>query len=142
MNESDANGIQFGVAKCTPEVRDVERTRVKTALPRVSAGVVESVPIGSVASVSVFKRVGECVPEVRDRNQVHVIRHEGKTDHGEAIQIGVFLQKFKINVALLGRGEDELASVSTLRDVMRDIESDNTRHAGHGSKVAPDAGEA
>ena len=66
---------------------------------------------------------------VRDDDQMHMVRHQAVTQERELIKLGVLAQQIQIDDTLVIVGENELAGVSSLGDVVRDVNYGDTSHA-------------
>lgn len=84
-HHAGAHGIQFNIAQSLPQMRFIERTRVKPSLPDVAGRRLPRVPVGRVASMGLFERLRKRSRAIRNHDQVHMIRHQTIAQHRELV---------------------------------------------------------
>jgi hypothetical protein len=57
----------------------------------------------------------------RNHNQMNVIRHQAVSDHRQRMLLERLPQQIQVNRSFSIRGENELTSIATLRDMMPNI---------------------
>ena len=68
----------------------------------------------------------QSVSFVRDHHEVNVVRHQAIAEQRERVQLHGLTQQIHIDHPLGIRAEDELPRVRALRNVVRNINSNNT----------------
>jgi hypothetical protein len=112
-------------------VRFVERAGVVAALPGVSGGGMEGVEIRGVASVCVLEGEEERICQLRNRDQMDVVRHEVVANQGEAMNATPAAQKVEADEAVGIGIEDDLTAIASLGDVVRRTDCNNASETGH-----------
>jgi hypothetical protein len=67
---------------------------------------------------------------------MHVIRHQAVTQQREAIQLRILTQQRHVSQSVRIGGEDDLAGIAALRNMMGNIHRDYTREASHDPKIS------
>ena len=78
-----------------------------------------------------LKSLGQYRRPAWDHHQVHVVRHQAIAYHRQLVQADGPTQQIEIHHALGGAGQNELTSIATLRDVMRNIDDNHPRETRH-----------
>src|SRR3984957_17482618 len=68
--------IELWIAQGLPQVRLVQRTGIVPALPDVTAGVMDGIPIRSISAVGVLQRQAQHVCFRRDGDEMHMVGHQ------------------------------------------------------------------
>src|SRR5712671_2693886 len=99
----------------------VERTRIESSLPHMSARRIPRVPVGCVAAVSMLESLRQGFGGAGHRDQMHVIRHQAVTQQSKTVQVGVLPQQLEVGNAIAVAGQNYLPGVPTLRNMMGNI---------------------
>ena len=83
-HQAGAHGIQFHVAKRSPEMRIVDRAGIKSPLSDVAREglMCMCIPVGRITSVSMFEDLRQRLVASGNRDQVYVIRRQTITQQG------------------------------------------------------------
>jgi len=100
----------------------VQRARVKSPLPNVTSGSMRSIPRCGVPSVRLLQSLGQRVDLLRNDRQMHVIGHQTVAQGLQLMWLDLFPHRSSKNQTLAIGSENELPSISVLRDVMPNIE--------------------
>jgi hypothetical protein len=84
----------------------------------------------------VLERLRHRASRAGDGNQMHMIGHETVTQQRETMELGVLVEQFEISGAVGVAGQNDLPGVAPLRNMMRDVDDNNTRQAGHLRKIS------
>ena len=68
---------------------------------------------------------------VRDRDQVHMVRHETEAEHGQAVELTIGFQKLEVDEAVGVGVEDAVPGVAALRDMVRQAGGDDASQTSH-----------
>src|SRR5437773_12458030 len=82
-----------------------------------------------------FERLRESLWSLRDRDQVHVIRHEAVAQQAESIKLRIFPQQLKVSDAVRIAGQNHLSRIPALRNMMRNADDHDTRQPSHKKKL-------
>jgi hypothetical protein len=92
------------------------------------------VAIGSVASVGMLEGEKERIGSRGDDDQVDVVGQEAIGGQREAVDSAVLAEKVQVDKAVGIGFENDPAPITSLGDVMRSIESDDTRETAHDNR--------
>jgi hypothetical protein len=92
------------------------------------------VEIGSVGSVGMLEGEKERIGPRGDDDQVGVVGREAIAGQREAVDSAVVAEKVQVDKAVGIGFEDDPAPITSLGDVVRSIESDDTRETGHDNR--------
>jgi hypothetical protein len=91
----------------------------------------EGVEIRGVASVCVLEGEEERICQLRNRDQMDVVRHEVVANQGEAMNATPAAQKVEADEAVGIGIEDDLTAIASLGDVVRRTDCNNASETGH-----------
>jgi hypothetical protein len=112
----------------------VERAGIVAPLPHMSGRGMAGVEIGSVGSVGMLEGEKERIGPRGDDDQVDVVGQEAIAGQREAVDSAVLAEKVQVDKAAGIGFEDDPAPITSLGNVVRSIESDDTRETGHDNR--------
>ena len=87
-----------------------------------------------------LERLRERLRIVWDRDQVDVIRHQAIAQQREAVKLGVLPQQLKVGDAIGIADENDLSSISSLGDMMRNVDDYDAGQSSHKLKITGERG--
>src|ERR1700722_6326823 len=102
-------------------MRLIQRTRIESPLPHVAGRRMLGIPIRRVASMGLFERLREGLWGLRNRDQVHVIRHEAVAQQRESGKLRILAQQLEVSKTLGIAGKNHLSRVPSLRNMMGNV---------------------
>ncbi len=65
--------------------------------------------------------------KLRNRDQVHVIRHQAVPQHGESVKLRIVPKQLKVSDAVRIAGQDYLSRIPALSNMVGNVDDHNTR---------------
>src|SRR5947209_12972179 len=118
----------------------VQRTRIESPLPDMTAGRLSCVPVGRISSVRLLQSPRHRVPCVRYGDEMHMIGHQAVAQHTKSMHFRILSEQRKIGDTVAVAGNNKLPGVATLRNMMRNIDDDNPSEPAHVSNVSDGVG--
>jgi hypothetical protein len=116
-------------------MRLIQRTGIESSLPYVAGRRLLGIPVRRVPPMRLFERLRESLCSLRNRDQVHVIRHEAIAQQGESIKLRILPQQLKVSDAIRIAGENHLSRIPPLRNMMGNVDDHDTRQPSHRKKL-------
>jgi len=85
--------------------------------------------------MSLFERLRESLWSLRDRDQMHVIRHEAVAQQGKSVKLRIFPQQLKVSDAIRVAGQNHLSRIPPLSNMMRNVDDHHPRQSSHRKKL-------
>jgi len=74
----------------------------------------DGVPISSISALRVLQRPTHDIRLPRDRDEMHVVRHQTVAGQRQTVQLKALSQQIEINLAISIGAKDELSCVASL----------------------------
>ena len=88
------------------------------------------IPVRRVTPMRILESQSQGIGSARNHDQVNVIGHEAVADQGKLMQSSIVSEKVKIDEPFSIGSQNELSGITTLGNVVRDIDGNhsNRRH--------------
>ena len=114
-----ANRIKLDIPHRQPEMRLVQRARIESPLPEMSAALVKPVDVLRVAEVRSAYGLGQRILGLWYRYNMDVIAHEAIADDVQAVLPGLIAEQLQIYMPIIIDKEYILTIISPLRDMSK-----------------------
>jgi hypothetical protein len=85
--------------------------------------------------MSLFERLRQSLWSLRNRDQVHVIRHQAVAQQRQSVELRILPQQLKVSNAIRIAGQNHLSRIPPLRNMMGNVDDHDTRQPSHRKKL-------
>lgn len=105
----------------------VEGAGIESSLPYVTARGPPGIPIGCVASMSLFESLCQRKRSTGNSDQMYMIGHETVAQQRKTVELRLLAQQLQISAAVRFVGKNYLPGIAALRNMMGNIQYNDAR---------------
>lgn len=130
-HQSCSDRIPFDIGERCPAIGVIHRARKESVLPQMTRFAAANMQPPRIIVVSTSERLGQTLCAFRHGNPVHMVAHQAKAHNGHAKAVTIGGEQGQVHLAVPMTEKHVTAIVSSLSNVVRNIQDNNSSVPRH-----------